>query len=57
MEDMKMVKATIVFKDLTSEDVIVNDFMELAERYKDRDVLAVAGQVINSKGIRQGRDK
>ena len=52
-----MVKATIVFKDLTSEDVIVNDFMELAERYKDRDVLGVAGQVIHPKDMRQGRDK
>jgi len=52
-----MVKATIVFKDLTSEDVILNDFMELAERYKDREVLALCGQVINSKEIRQGRDK
>jgi hypothetical protein len=52
-----MVKATIVFKDLTSEDVVLNDFSELFERYKDREVLAVAGQVINSKEIRQGRDK
>ena len=52
-----MVKATIVFKDLTSEDVIVNDFMELAERYKDRDVLGVAGQVIHPKKNQQGEEQ
>ena len=52
-----MVKATIVFKNLTSEDVIVNDFMELAERYKDRDVLAVAGQVIHPKENQQGEEQ
>ena len=52
-----MVKATIVFKDLTSEDVVLDSFEELWERYKDREVLALAGQLIRTKDIRQGRDK
>jgi hypothetical protein len=52
-----MVKATILFKDLTKETVTLNSFDELWERYKDREVLAVAGQVIHPKDIRQGRDK
>lgn len=50
-----MVEATVVLKNGESHTVVVNDFDELFERFKDQEVAAISGKLIRTKDIRQGR--
>jgi len=50
-----MVEATVVMKNGERQTVVVNDFNELFERYKDQEVAAVSGKLIHTKDMRQGR--